>query len=219
VLFAKAFAIVAGRRAELRRAYVPLPWPHLWQADASVAAIALERDYRGEPAVFFGLFKTPDRQPIGGLSNSLRELKTRPVEEVSTFRRLLRYSRFPLPFRRFFWWCAVAWSGKVKARNFGTFGVSLTGASGATATNLIGPVSVSLNCGVIQPDGTVDVRLHFDHRVLDGMTAARALQELEDVLTHEVTAELEAMAEAEGPKPVGFGISQTLYSNKLPVEP
>jgi hypothetical protein len=96
--------------------------------------------------------------------------------------------------RRFLWWYATAWSGRVTARNFGTFGVSLTGQAGATATNLIGPLTTSLNCGLIQPDGTVDLRLHFDHRVMDGMPAARALAELEEVLRTEIAAELEAMA-------------------------
>src|SRR5438105_15782808 len=54
LLFAKAYAIVAARRPELRRAYVPLPTPHLYEAEESVASIAVEREYEGEPAVFFG---------------------------------------------------------------------------------------------------------------------------------------------------------------------
>src|SRR3954462_14925479 len=54
LLFTKAYAMVAARRPELRRAYMPFPWPHLFQADESVASIAVERVYRGEPAVFFG---------------------------------------------------------------------------------------------------------------------------------------------------------------------
>src|SRR4051812_23414052 len=54
LIFAKAFAAVAARRPELRRAYLPRPWPHLWEADESVASVAVEREYRGEPGVFFG---------------------------------------------------------------------------------------------------------------------------------------------------------------------
>lgn len=61
--------------------------------------------------------------------------------------------------------------------------------------NLIGPVTTSLNCGVFRRDGTVDLRLHFDHRVLDGMTAARTLAELEEILTHNLVTELESLAE------------------------
>ena len=83
------------------------------------------------------------------------------------------------------------------------FGISLTGAAGATATNLIGPVTTAFNCGVTQPDGMVDLRLHFDHRVLDGMLAARALEEIEDVLKHDIVAELQLMACSETP-PAGW---------------
>jgi hypothetical protein len=194
VLFAKGYAIVASQRPELRRAYLPLPWPHLWEAKKSVAAIAIEREYRGEPGVFFGMLKRPDEKPLTQLAAKIHEWKTSPLDEITLFRRVLRYSRYPLPLRRLLWWSAVSWSGRIKAQNFGTFGVSLTGSAGATATNLIGPISTSLNCGVIQPDGKVDLRLHFDHRVLDGMTAARALTELEEVLRSDILKELDEMA-------------------------
>src|SRR5262245_2307951 len=200
LLLAKGFAIVAARRPELRRAYLPLPWPHLWEADESLASVTVEREYRGEPAVFFGILKAPDKKPLWLLAEKLEEWRTKPLTEVYRFRRLLTFSRLPLPVRRFLWWYATSWSGRVKSRNFGTFGVSLTGQSGATATNLLGPLTTSLNCGVIQPDGTVDLRLHFDHRVMDGMPAARALAELEEVLRSEITTELEAMAGAAAPR-------------------
>lgn len=194
VLLAKAFALVAARRPELRRTYLPLPWPRLWEGDATVASVAVEREYGGEPAVFFGMLYAPDRRPLAELMDRLDEWRTKPLNEVYRFRRLLRYAAFPRPVRRFLWWYATSWSGSVKARNFGTFGVSLTGGAGAAATNLIGPLTTSLNCGVIQPDGTADVRLHFDHRVLDGMPVARALAELEEVLRTEIVAELDATA-------------------------
>jgi hypothetical protein len=194
VLFVKAFALVASRRPELRRAYLPFPWPHLWEAAHSIASVAVEREYCGEPAVLFGLVKNPEALPLADLVAKLNEWKTQPVEAVGNFDRELRYARYPLPVRRFVWWYATAWSGAIKAKNFGTFGVSLTGAGGAAALNLICPLTASLNTGVIRPDGTVDVRLHFDHRVMDGMPAARALAELEEVLRGEVAAEVRGPA-------------------------
>lgn len=190
VLFAKAYAAVAAKRPELRRAYLPVPWPHLWQADESVASVAVEREYRGEPGVFFGFLRGAERRPLAELAAALDEWKTKPVDEVPAFRRQIKYARLPLPVRRLLWWYATAWSGKIKAKNFGTFGVSFTGASGATALNLIGPLTVALSTGVIREDGTVEVRLHFDHRVLDGMVAARALAEMEAYLRTESAAEM-----------------------------
>jgi hypothetical protein len=194
LILAKAFAAVAARRPELRRAYVPLPRPRLWESDESIASIAIERDYGGESAVFFGLVKAPDRLPLADLAALLDDWKTKPLAELYYCRRMLFFGGLPLPLRRLAWWYATAWSGKVKARNFGTFGVSLTGSAGASAANLIAPLTASLNTGVLQPDGSLDVRLHFDHRVLDGMPAARALEELEDALRTEIVAELEGMA-------------------------
>lgn len=194
LLFAKAYAAVAAGTPALRRAYLPAPWPHLWEADESVASVAVEREYRGEPGVFFGFFKAPDKQPLAQMAAELRAWKTVPVEEVPAFRRQVRYARLPLPARRFLWWYANVWSGRIKAKNFGTFGVSLTGASGATARNLIGPLAVALNTGVLRPDGALDVRLNFDHRVMDGMTAARALADMEAYLRRDLVAELGAPA-------------------------
>jgi hypothetical protein len=200
VLFAKAFAIVAEQHPEFRRAYLPLPWPHLWEAEKSIAAIAVEREYHGEPGVFFGMLKSPHEKPLAELTAKVHEWKTKPLQEIAIFRRVFRYTRLPLPLRRLLWWTAMSWAGGVKARNFGTFGISLTGGAGATATNLIAPVTTSLNCGVIKPDGTMDLHLHFDHRVLDGMTAARALVDLEHTLKNEIVAELESMADCETPE-------------------
>jgi hypothetical protein len=141
------------------------------------------------------MITAPENLPLPELMEKLDEWKTKPIGEVKHFRRLLRFARLPLLLRRILWRYATSWSGKVKARNFGTFGVSLTGASGATALNLICPITTSLNTGVFLPDGLVDVRLHFDHRVIDGMPAARALAELEDVLRTEMVAEVTAMSE------------------------
>ncbi|MCI0704736.1 MAG: hypothetical protein L0241_27075, partial [Planctomycetia bacterium] len=136
ILLVKAMGAVAARRPELRRTYLPLPWPHLWEADESIASVAVERDYYGEPGVFFGFLRRPDKRLLSDLSAKLEEWKTKPIEEIYRFRRQLLFTRLPLPLRRFLWWFATGWSGKVKARNFGTFGVSVTGASGATALNL-----------------------------------------------------------------------------------
>jgi hypothetical protein len=194
LLFTKAFAALAARRPELRRTYLRLPWQHLWQADESVASIAVEREYRGESAVFFGFLRRPDLTPLSELVATLDEWRARPIEEIWPFRRQILFTRLPLPARRFLWWYATTWSGRLKSKNFGTFGLSLTGASGATALNLIGPLTSAINTGVVRDDGAVDVRFHFDHRVLDGMPVARVLAELEEHMQTEIVAELTAMA-------------------------
>jgi hypothetical protein len=194
VLFVKAYSAVAARRPELRRAYLGWPWPHLYEADYSIASVAVEREFRGEPAVFFGLLAGPDRLPLATLQQAVGEWKTAAVESVRPFRRLVRYTRWPRPVRRLLWWYAMHTSGRKRARNFGTFGISVTAGMGATALNLIAPLATTLNYGVFAEDGSLDVRLHFDHRVTDGAPVARALAELEQVLNGEIAAELVALS-------------------------
>lgn len=193
-LFAKAFALVAARRPELRRAYMPYPWPHFYETEGSIASIAVERDYQGESAVFFGQFFRPDGQSLEQLQEAIRNWRELPVDKVRDFRRILKFMRVPNPFRRLGWWYATQVAGRHRVRHFGTFGISTTASSGATCNNLIAPVPLTLNYGLIADDGTLDVRLHFDHRVLDGMPAARALAELERELQTRILDELRSLA-------------------------
>jgi hypothetical protein len=181
-LFVKAYATVAARTPVLRRAYIPFPWPHLYEADQSIASVAVARDYEGEPAVFFGLIQAPDTQLLPQLAAHLDEFRTKPVAEVRPFARLIRYTRYPLPVRRFMWWLGMSLSGKHRAKTVGTFGLTVVGSAGGDLTRVISPTATTLTYGPIAPDGGVDVHLHFDHRVLDGLTAAKALAELESAL-------------------------------------
>src|SRR5204863_181165 len=52
-IFTKAYASVSIARPELRRAYLPYPWPHFYEHPIPVASIAVERQYDNEDAVFF----------------------------------------------------------------------------------------------------------------------------------------------------------------------
>ena len=47
-----------------------------------------------------------------------------------------------------------------------------------------------LSYGLVRPDRTMELLLHWDHRIYDGVVAARALQRLEDVLNGEIADEL-----------------------------
>jgi hypothetical protein len=191
-LFIKAYALVAARTPALRRAYLPFPWPHLYEVDESVASVAVAREYDGEPAVFFGLVRRPDRQPLGKLAALLHEWKTRPVERIRPFARLIRYTRYPRPVRRLAWWLGMNLSGRHRAKTVGTFGLTTVGSAGADLLNVIAPTATTLSYGPLAADGTVAVRLGFDHRVLDGLTAAHALADLEEALRSELLREVNA---------------------------
>lgn len=192
-VFAKAFALVAAEVPELRRAYCKFPRPHLYEYPASVAGVTVERDYHGEKAVLTVRIKDPASRPLAEVADLIRKGTTTPVEEVKDFRRSLRISGLPRPVRRLLWWLGLN-MGRQRANYFGTFGVSVYSALGAESLHPLSPLTTTLNYGVFAADGTADVRLVYDHRVMDGATVARALARLEDVLNTTIRAELLATA-------------------------
>src|SRR5262249_30682347 len=99
-VFAKAYALVAAEAPSLRQAYREWPRPHLYEYSESLASVAIERPYGGEPAVFFAQLRTPDRQDLLALDRHLRRFKTAPVGGVGEFRQLIRVSRLWRPVRR-----------------------------------------------------------------------------------------------------------------------
>jgi hypothetical protein len=191
-IFTKAWAFVAVREAVFRRAYLSFPWPRLYEHPGNVAAVAVECRWGDEDAVFFTHLREPERLPLARIDEALRRCKERPFEGSGSVRRAVRVGRLPRPARRLLWWGGLNVSGAQRARHFGTFGVSVTAGLGAAVLAIRSPLTTTLYYGVFDRDGGVDVRLAFDHRVLDGATAARALVEMERVLLTEMVAELAA---------------------------
>jgi hypothetical protein len=189
-LFLKAFATVAASRPELRRAYFPYPWPHLYEHPCNIATVAIEREVGDEQAVLFGQIRTPERQPLYEIESHLRRYKDQPLESIATYRRILRIAAWPRLLRRLAWWHAYHSSGARRARHMGTFGISVVAGLGGSLLFLRSPLTTTLNYGALDADGTMTVRMNFDHRVLDGGNAARALDEVEHVLNCEVLSEL-----------------------------
>jgi hypothetical protein len=192
-VFLKAYARVADDLPPLRRAYVGLPWPHLCEYPKSIASVAVEREYRSEPCVFFGRIGDPARQSLREIHSRIRQLAEAPVRTVPTFRKMLSFARWPRPVRRALLWLGLNLS-RTRPGQLGTFGLSVYSSLGAESLHPLSPLTTTLNYGVIDHDGTVWVRLIYDHRVFDGAMAARALRKLEEVLTGPILAELRGMA-------------------------
>jgi hypothetical protein len=192
-VFLKAYGVVVAETPQLRRAYVQLPWAHLQEYPKAVASLAVEREYEGEPCVFFARVGDPGRQPLAALNGFVRQSATAPVDTIASFRKMLALARWPGPVRR-----ALLWLGlnlpRTRTGQFGTFGLSVYSSLGAESLHPLSPLTTTLCYGVIDPDGGVNVRLVYDHRVFDGATAARALARLEEVLNGSVLEELRATA-------------------------
>jgi len=198
-LFLKAYAIVAQRRPELRRVYIPWPRPHLFEAEHNFASISVARDYGGEPAVFFGQVRRPETKSLAEIAKELQFLRSEPIERVRPYARLLKYARYPLPIRRLAWWTAMRFSGRHFVKSFGTFSVSVFGGTRARILSFRAPTPVNLSFGAVDKDGTTPVVVSVDHRVIDGMAAVRALHDVEGVMNRDILAELRAMAEMQQP--------------------
>ncbi len=192
-IFAKAFAIVARDMPPLRRAYVRLPSPRLYEYPQSTASIAIERTYDGDTGLLFFRIQRPDAMSLPELSRLIRSATTAPVEDVSIFRRALRVSRLPLIIRRMVWWFGLN-AGRARGNYFGTYGISVYANLGAESLHPISPLTTVINYGVIRDDGDVAVRAMYDHRVMDGTTVATALQRLEETLHTVIADELRALA-------------------------
>jgi hypothetical protein len=192
-IFLKGYALVSDDMPVLRRAFVRLPWPHLREYPRVAASIAVERDYRGEPCVFFGRVTDPGKLTLAEIHAKIRHFSEEPVENVRTFRKMLAVGALPGFLRR-----ALLWLGlnlpRTRPNLFGTFGVSVYSSLGAESLHPLSPLTTTLNYGVIAADGTVAVRIVYDHRVLDGATVARALARLEEVLRGPILTELRTMS-------------------------
>ncbi len=195
-IFTKALGLVADDYPRLRQAYLSFPTPHLYEHPVSIASLAVSRDYEGEEAVFFAQLRAPGQQSVAALDQQIRQLKSDPIASIRSFTRALGISRLWRPLRRTIWWLGLNVFGRQRARFFGTFGVSAYSGLGVDSLHPLSPLTTVLNYGPISPDGLVNVRLTYDHRVLDGAVVGRALGDLETVLRETIAEELWRLAES-----------------------
>jgi hypothetical protein len=166
------------------------PRPRLYEHSVNIASIAIERKFGDEDAVFFAHLRQPETKSLVDIDLRLRQFKELPLETFGAYRRILLLSRFPGPLRRLLWWLSLNLWGRKRAAFLGTSGITVYAGLGVASLHPLSLLTTTLNYGVIEPDGSVDVRITYDHRVLDGATVARALAALECVLRHEILAEL-----------------------------
>lgn len=193
-IFIKAWAMVSERRPELRRLFVPRPVNRIFESDRPIATLVIERDLQGEPALLPGRIIDPVALTLIEIHNRLRRYKDEPIESIREFRHALRFARFPRFARRALMEIAVNWSAQWRAQRVGTFGVSVTAGYGASTLMVLSPCTTTLHYGSFEADGSLPMRLTFDHRVLDGAVVARALVDLEGILHTEIFDEVRRLA-------------------------
>jgi len=192
-IFLKAFGLVSRNRPSMRQGYFSFPWPRIYEHPTNVAAIVVEREWRGEPAVFFDVLPRPETMGLMELHHYLRRLKSEPVESFASFRRMINGTRMLLPVRRMIWRWLHSFSGPRRANYTGTFAINAGGRFPVRPVEVTGAIGTTFYFGHFETDGSVDACLTFDHRVMDGGEVVRALDALESVLNTDIRLELLAL--------------------------
>jgi hypothetical protein len=193
-IITRAYALVAARTPLLRTAYLTFPWPRLFEHAVNSAKLNVDRQVAGERVILYAQIPGPETLTLRELDAIINAHRYNPVEDIPSYRSAFRLSRVPWPFRRLLWWAALNVFGSVRCDHFGTFGVSSLGALGAGITRLTPLLTTQLHYGTFDAAGGLDMRISFDHRVLDGATIAEALADMEDVLLGEMTRECGELA-------------------------
>lgn len=210
-VFTKAYALVARDAPVLRSWYVSGLWPRVATAPHSVASIAVSRPLEGTisagddvsspsincpvrhlPELYFAQVRSPDSMPLSELQKRINRFSTDSVHDV--FRRQRHLSMLPTWLARTVLGWNVRSASLKRATRFGTFSVSSLGAE--QASNRFHPsfLTSSLTFSPLAIDGQCLVTLICDHRLIDGVPAARALAALERKLLGEIREELQQLA-------------------------
>lgn len=188
-IFAKAFAILSRDYPELRRFYMPYPWAHFYEHPTNVVTMNVERVVNGENIVLYCQVRRPENRSLAEIDEIIRHHKEDPIDQVRSYKRSMALARCPRLIRRLVWWVTLNCLGKQRCHNFGTFGITSVAGQGAGLTQLVPLLTTTIYYGLFDANHGLDMRLAFDHRVLDGATAARILVDLEQVLNREILQE------------------------------
>ena len=191
-IFAKAQALAAQDVPQLRQVFVKFPWPHIYELPSSVAAVVVEREMDGEPALLYARIKSPETLPLPEISERIRHAKGAPIADVKEFGLALWVAGLPRPFRQM-----AVWAGRNIGRQvpnqLGTFGISTVVADGIAFPNPRSHWTSFLIYGPIGADGHMELNLTFDHRVLDGSHAVAAFRALQANLSGPILEELRGL--------------------------
>ncbi|MFN7628780.1 MAG: 2-oxo acid dehydrogenase subunit E2, partial [Pirellula sp.] len=130
--------------------------------------------------LIWGRIQSPHQLAIDAVQSSVDRFTHGSIDEV--FADGLRMERRPAILRRATWWLLTRCCGRKRAKHVGTFSISSLGQLGALNGYHPLVTTSSLAIGPLERDGKCDVALICDHRVIDGVLAARALQRLERLL-------------------------------------
>jgi hypothetical protein len=188
-IIAKAFCIVARDEPWLRTFYLKWPRPHFYEVPKSFAIVMVIREDFDKEAPIAVRIKAADELSLADVDAFIWRGKYAPLDEVKYIKGILRVTRLPLPLRRLIW--ALCHNiGRWRALFFGTFWITSIASLGSETVVARAPGPNLISYGLVRSDQTMELLLHWDHRVYDGILSARALQRLENVLNTDIADEL-----------------------------
>ena len=186
-IFLKACALAAREFPPLRQVYLPWPWPHFYEYPTSVGMIVIDRELDGRPFQFSYRIADPASRSLTDIDAAITRAAKEPVERIRDFRFAARFIRLPFWLRRPLLWLAYN-IGRQRARYFGTYGVTTPPPENSPPR--VSLWTTRLNYGRVGDDGITIVDVTVDHRVLDGVTGARVLARMEEILNGPIVDEL-----------------------------
>jgi len=207
-LFLKAYALVARDRPALRswiaRPIVPLLGRPRWATSpVSVASLALSRPRGDETpgpdraldpeAIWWARIRAPDELALPDLQAGITRFATSPIDDL--FARQLELRMLPRLLRRLVLRANLRSASAKRAVRLGTFSLSTLAGEGCSNRGHPTFLTTSLSYEPLDEAGRMRVTLLADHRLIDGVPAARALAALEATLTGEILRELLTLAD------------------------
>lgn len=193
-MFLKAYGLVAKQHPLLRTSYMKFPWPRFFEHPKNIACINFSQKYQAEDIVLQTQMRSPENRSLREIDSIIQRLKDTPVEQCDAFNRVMKLAWWPRPIRHFIIWATMNVFGRRRAHNLGTFGITSVAERGAGVLNLIPILTSTLHYGLLDAAGNLEVRLSFDHRVIDGAPAAEALANLEKTLLGEILDEVKSLS-------------------------
>jgi hypothetical protein len=161
-----------------------------------IASITMHRPTSPETPhlgrLVWGRFVCSESTNLQTYQDQLDAWNSMPIEQI--YPDALRLERRLTPIRRLQWYLLMRWTGRKRAKHLGTFSISSLGHLGALNGYHPLVATTSLAMGPVSENQLTDVVLLCDHRVVDGVLAAKALETLEKRL--EETSERLAKNEA-----------------------
>lgn len=191
-IFLKAFSNVSSKFPELRQAYFPWIFPHIYEYKRTAGMVAIEREVFGETMVVYLRVESPEKQSLQDLHEYLKHAKDCDPNQIQSLKDFILVNRMPFLFRRFLWWLGMN-VHSFRNRFFGTFGLTGIGL-GVRSLSVKSPMASTFVFDMSMTDIKPLVRLFWDHRVFDGVVVINMLQELQRVLNEEIAFELEAIS-------------------------